>query len=513
MARSDLDRHFHNWFQIPVARIAAAFVATLVLGGTVALARPILGQYWWLVFLFAIGLAILPIVVRQPTHWLFIILALALPFSARFRLTAQGVHDGGAEAAIAPLDFALLALFFLYVMEDLRQGKLKFYNGPVERRLLLFGFVGLLTISNAADASFVLYEVLRVLRMLALVYCIRRFVRGPAEVRLVVYLLAFNVVTQSLLGLAQLALGRSVGLYFLGEADLLWLDTSVEGGVSRVGGTLGHANSMAMFLEMLLPLFFSLAVARNTGLSTRQRLLVMSVFTLGLAVLFMTFSRAGWVSLFVALVLVLLYHFRHLRLSTRQIVVLIAAGFTSLTALVVFWESIYRRLTASSSVSFSFRANLNAIALNMVETHPWLGIGLNNFVLVMANYDDTGLSRWRIAPAHNIYFLTAAETGILGLLAFLWLLIGVFAEGWRGLKSKDPFLAACAAGLLAGLAATLVHGLLGWGWRYDVLHVTFWFLAGCALTVGRLAALQDQAGRPDTAEIIPSPARLGETAP
>jgi O-antigen ligase len=121
-----------------------------------------------------------------------------------------------------------------------------------------------------------------------------------------------------------------------------------------------------------------------------------------------------------------------------------------------------------------------------------------------------------VAPAHNIYFLTVAETGILGLLAFLWLILGVFAEGWRTLKSKDPLLAACAAGLLAGLAATLVHGLLGWGWRYDVLHVTFWFLAGCALSLSTLSARLAPAAHPATTDdpapagTAPAPGRLGE---
>jgi O-antigen ligase len=486
LKRPDLGKILRNLLQRWAFRMATILILGVLVGMAATRTLPMLSEFWWLALFFVGGLAILPAVVRQPTRWLFIILVLALPFSARFRFLSQELHSGGAEAAIAPIDFALLALFGLYILEDLQQGKLRFYNGPVERGLLFFGFVGLLTSFNAAEPGFVLYEVLRVLRMIALIYCIRRFVRSPEAVRLVAYLLAFNVVTQSLLGLAQLALDRSLGLHFLGEADALWLDKTVEGGVSRVGGTLGHANSLAMFLEMLLPLFFSLAVARNTGLSTRQRLLAVAVLALGLATLLMTFSRSSWISLFVALVLVLIYHFRHLRFSTRQLAVLIAGAVASLAASAVFWEPIYRRLTASSSLSFTFRANLNAIATNMVEAHPLLGIGLNNFVFVITKYDDIGITPRHITPAHNVYFLTVAETGFLGLLAFLLLLIGVFVGGWRALKSKDPFLAACAAGLLAGLAAALVHSNLGWLWRYDVVHVTFWFITGYALSIANL---------------------------
>jgi putative inorganic carbon (hco3(-)) transporter len=469
-------------------RIAALLVLSSLLAGALILLWPTLGDAWWVVLLFGAGLALLPVVAVRPTRWGFIVLVLALPFSARLRFGTLALHPGGAEAALAPIDFPLLALLVLYLLEDIRKGKLIFYAGRVERRLLLFGAVGLLSMVNAVDPSLVLYEVIRVLRMIALIYCVKRFVRSRQEVRLVLYLLAFDVVTQSVMGLTQRLLGRSLGLFILGEADALWLDATVQGVVSRVGGTLGHANSMAMFLEMLLPLFFSLAVARHTGLSSRSRWLSVAVFALGLATLILTYSRSSWLAVAVALALVLLYHFRHLRLTRRQAVIVLAAGASSLAGLAIFWDSIYRRLTASAEYSFGFRAKLNGIALNMLEAHPWLGTGLNNFVLSMADYNDIGLAPHRFSPAHNIYLLTAAETGLLGLLAFLWLLLGIFVEGWPTLKSQDRFLAACTAGLFAGLAAALIHSNLGWLWRYDVVHVMFWFAAGYVLAIRRVAA-------------------------
>jgi putative inorganic carbon (HCO3(-)) transporter len=474
--------------QVFAFRIAALLVLSSLLAAALILLWPTLGDSWWMALLFGAGLALLPIVAVRPTRWAFIVLVLALPFSARLRFGSLALHPGGAEAALAPIDFPLLVLLVLYLLEDIRNGQLIFYAGRVERRLLLFGALGLLSIVNAVDPGLVLYEVIRVLRMVALIYCVKRFVRSRQEVRLVLYLLAFDLVTQSAMGLAQRLLGRSLGLFILGEADALWLDTTVQGVISRVGGTLGHANSLAMFLEMLLPLFFSLAVARDTALSPRNRWLSVLAFTLGLSTLILTFSRSSWLAVFVALALVLLYHFRHLRFTRRQAVIIFGAAASSLAGLAIFWDSIYRRLTASAEYSFGFRAKLNGVALDMLEAHPWLGTGLNNFSLSMADYNDIGLPAHRFSPAHNIYLLTAAETGLLGLLAFLWLLLGIFTESWPALKSQDRFLAACAAGLLAGLAAALIHSNLGWLWRYDVVHVMFWFTAGYALAIRRVAA-------------------------
>lgn len=442
----------------------------------------------WLAILALVGLAVIfPWFVKAPERWLFAVLVLSLPFSARLRFGASSLHPGGAEAAIAPLDFPLLALVALYVLKDLKAGKIVFYNGTVERRLLLFGAMGGLSLFNAVDPSFVVYEILRIVKIILLIYCTKRFVRGYREVTLVLYLLVFDVFSQSILGLMQLALGRSLGLFILGEADALWLDISVEGAVSRVGGTLGHANAMALFLEMTLPLIFSLALTKGIIISASRRFFFLATFVLGVMALVFTFSRSAWVSLFAALILVLLFYLRHLRLTVGQSIIIGAGGMTSLSALVALREPILRRLFASSSASFTFRENLITIALNMLRRHPWLGVGLNNFVLVMANYDTTGLTERRLTPVHNLYFLTAAETGILGLAAFLWLLIGVFAESWQTLRAKEPLLTSCVVGILAGLAAALIHSNLGWLWRYDVDHMAFWFLVAFALAIKNLA--------------------------
>jgi O-antigen ligase len=281
-------------------------------------------------------------------------------------------------------------------------------------------------------------------------------------------------------------LGRSLGLFILGEADALWLDTDAAGAVSRVGGTLGHANSLAMFLEMQLPIVLSLSIARDVAIGNRNRVLLLSAFVLGSITLAMTFSRSAWLSLAVAAVLVFIFHFRDLKLTVRQLVLGGSAGIVAMAGLVLLRDPIVRRLEASTSASFTFRSNLIVISQNMIKQHPWLGIGLNNFTLVMNEYDTIGFTDWRVTPVHNLFFLTAAETGIVGLIAFLWLLVGVFSEGWKILRTKVPFLTSLTAGILAGLIAALVHSNLGWLWRYDVVYIQFWFLVGYMLSFKNL---------------------------
>ena len=57
----------------------------------------------------------------------------------------------------------------------------------------------------------------------------------------------------------------------------------------------------------------------------------------------------------------------------------------------------------------------------MWRDHPVLGVGVGNYPIAYARYS---LPKWRMAlgHAHNYYLNIAAETGLLGLLAYcmLW---------------------------------------------------------------------------------------------
>ncbi|PIY75070.1 MAG: hypothetical protein COY85_01340 [Candidatus Portnoybacteria bacterium CG_4_10_14_0_8_um_filter_40_50] len=69
-----------------------------------------------------------------------------------------------------------------------------------------------------------------------------------------------------------------------------------------------------------------------------------------------------------------------------------------------------------------------------------MGIGQGNFVWTFTNL---GLfENWVYQPVHNIYLLIAAETGILGLFAFLWFLFKIMRSVYlerKAIKDKLAF--------------------------------------------------------------------------
>jgi putative inorganic carbon (HCO3(-)) transporter len=103
-------------------------------------------------------------------------------------------------------------------------------------------------------------------------------------------------------------------------------------------------------------------------------------------------------------------------------------------------------------------------ALGMLSDHPLLGVGIGNYVPVYAGY---ALPGWKdpLGHAHNYYLHVAAETGLLGLGAYLLLIFACFWQGWRALRGESGQRQGVVLGILGVLTAFAVHSL------FDNLYV------------------------------------------
>jgi O-antigen ligase len=127
------------------------------------------------------------------------------------------------------------------------------------------------------------------------------------------------------------------------------------------------------------------------------------------------------------------------------------------------------------------------VAFNMIRDQPLFGVGMNNFMTVARQYDNTPeqiSSQWN-APVHNLFLFTASETGLIGLGSFLFFLLAVVRALYPALRSPDPFVSSIGLGLLMGLLAFFAHTQVDYSnWPSFGL---LWFLLGLAVSVGRLA--------------------------
>lgn len=128
----------------------------------------------------------------------------------------------------------------------------------------------------------------------------------------------------------------------------------------------------------------------------------------------------------------------------------------------------------------------------IIKVNPLFGLGPSNYYFFTPFYKILGYSV--NFNSHNNYIDIVAQVGLLGLFAYLWIILEVFLSGWRtrALLVKKNFEYAFVYSALGGIIGILIAGMFGdWvipfvynvgmeGFRASVLG---WFFMGALVFV------------------------------
>ncbi|MGD0196616.1 MAG: O-antigen ligase family protein [Solirubrobacteraceae bacterium] len=181
----------------------------------------------------------------------------------------------------------------------------------------------------------------------------------------------------------------------------------------------------------------------------------MPVLLVGLG---LTASRGAVVSLGVGIVVIVLM----VSTTSGRAVALSRIAALLLIALVAFQflpSNVTSRLTnftagekTRSSYAIEIRLQLAQGAEQVIAAHPWLGVGVGNYVAGSAAQGD------QVTDPHDVILLEAAEGGYLFAASFIAMILGLWLVLWR-LREVRLALAAAAV-----LLATFAHGLVDVYW-------------------------------------------------
>ncbi|MER2598349.1 MAG: O-antigen ligase family protein [Caldilineales bacterium] len=430
----------------------------------------------WSVTLLVVAAVALLISTRP---WLGLLgLALVAPWAPWRPFTVGGLPLDAA-------DLALLATLTAWLLHSLAQRQLVIPRAPLTWPLLLW--LGALAVALAGAQSYRegLPELVKWVQVL-LVYWLCAALLTPARARWLMAALLLSAAAQALLGVGQFVTGSGPEPFVL------------PGGFMRASGTFRQPNPYAGYLGLAAPVAFSLALAagsRRRGRAVWPLLLLASAAALIALGLVVSWSRGAWLAFAAAMPVVLLLHARRAVLPVLALLLLgglavaIAAALGLLPAAVVNRISdlqSYFGLVDVSRVEVT-DANFSVLervahwqaALAMWRDHLWLGVGLGNYAV---SYPTYHLPRWQeaLGHAHNIYLNVAAESGLLGLLAYLGVGAASFWQALRAVAAEDRWRAAAGIGVLGALIAAGVHNL------FDNLWVQHIYLLP-ALLLGVLA--------------------------
>ena len=188
----------------------------------------------------------------------------------------------------------------------------------------------------------------------------------------------------------------------------------------------------------------------------------------------LTFSRGGLLAL-IALVLLAFVTVRNWPFR----IAVVAGGFA---AGVIIWnlpllgQRIRQSLKPGSGTLFT-RERIWVQTVKMLHDHPIFGAGLNGYQTVMAPYRAADPNSVPEPYPHNIALTSYTELGVLGLVAFAWILIGLLVQPWLAFAKSEGMARAILWGTGAAFFMIAVHGLVDSPYWKNDLSVEFWLLA------------------------------------
>jgi O-antigen ligase len=226
------------------------------------------------------------------------------------------------------------------------------------------------------------------------------------------------------------------------------------------------ANAVALYVVPLVGLALGLVV-HSTRPFERWSAGVFAVAAAAITAL--SFSRGGYIALAAVVFGAALSHRRRWVLLGAAAVVL--AAFAAV-------PPIFRRIDIELHNVYGntvqSRIDLWTAAIKLLQHRPLFGAGLSGFQERAAPYYTHIHTQANFIDPHNIVLNFWVETGLLGLIAFAWIMLTAFRLCWRGWRGENADWRPYQLGVLLALVAVVVHGMVDVPYFKNDLSLEFW---------------------------------------
>ena len=335
--------------------------------------------------------------------------------------------------------------------------------------LMCIGGAFVTSLSSRLSLRFFLFHAMAFLLVLLVVSSVQKV----EQLRLVIALAVCGITVAALYGCYQ----SYVGVEVVASQQDMTLNYGMPG---RVYSFFDNPNNFAELLVMLIPLDFALFLGAK---GWRGRLWSAAALIPCVAAIGFTYSRSGWIGLALAVMVFIALE------NWRLIPVMAVAGVCAIPFLP---ETIYNRILTIGNMkdsSTSYRFAIYDASATLMKDYWYRGVGLGTDVMQRT---------FRAYPAmfdgsfpihtHNNYLQMWGETGILGLISYLAVLLYGLKSGVKAYyQTMDRQVRHILAAALGAFCGILVIGVAEYTWFYPRNMFIYWFLFGVIMTCVKLS--------------------------
>lgn len=387
-------------------------------------------------------------------------------------------HDYWSNSYAVLAVFGLFGIYLLLAAAGKREAPSPRALGLPFLLFVLSCFISLIFTTDMADSLRIL---MFFLAAFVLAYMVSAELSTVARLRSLMRWLYAAVMVTAAYAVVQRIMGVEV------NASLTDLALN-EGVPGRVYSTLDNSNNYAEFLVLFTPLCAAWAINLK---DVRARFVFSCALALPMLALIMTYSRSGWLSFMLA-VLVFVYY------TDRR---LIPVGFVACLLLIPFLpDSIVTRFLTifnSADSSASYRIIVWRGVLLMLCDYGLTGIGLGPYTFDNV-YPAYAITEKAALVAHSqmLYLDLIIELGALGFIAFMWYMFRTMKDSAFAVcrcRNRAPEVRGAVLAGLAAFCGMAVFSFFEYIWFYPRILFGFFILLGIVLGAMKLCRADSEA--------------------
>ena len=383
--------------------------------------------------------------------------------------------------SIAMTNIGICLAIIFWLIKKVLNKDWRLSRTPVNAFLFLLILISLFSMINSIKISSSIGGMQKLFKGLFLFFIIVETINDRKKLRRIIWAALLGLSLVSVDGVFQYLTGKDfirgykfgIGFRYPGQA-----------GLRRLSASTHNPNDLASYLITVIPLLISLALYYFRG---KKRMLLGLVGLMAFFCMFQTYSRGAILGFAIVAILFSIIK-KDKRLAVALLILIIILLFL-LPKPILYWmvsnPNPYDFFIEEGGRRWHWQA-----AINMIKTHPFLGIGTNTFSINYERYKIAAdpLTGWY---AHNAYLHVAAEIGLIGLIIFIAMIIAAIRNWWINYKRINTLdLGAISLGIFGAFIGYLVAGLLESNLQYSNLAVLFWSVLGLIMAVNRIKAVQ-----------------------
>ncbi len=365
----------------------------------------------------------------------------------------------------------VLYSFMAMVIKLICDDDAKFVRTPLDLPIILFGVVLVISAITSFAVANSLMVVMVYLAFMTSYFLLTNTIKTKKQLYALISSLMIAALFVAVYGIYQHIFGFPEGA--------TWIDSDMFSDIeTRVVSTFENPNVLGEYLLLMIPIGMALIWSAPKWYNKGLNLCLTGALAL---CMIYTYSRGNWLGLIFAAFLFLVFYDRRF-IWLGAILLLFSPMFLPETILNRFLS-----IGDTTDTSTSYRVYIWFGTFALLKNYWFCGIGPGPeaFSLIYPHYSYAGI----VAPhAHNLYLQIMVEDGILGVIAFAFMIILYFKDAISTyLKTTDKNLKAIIIGLASGMFGFLIQGLFDNVWYNYRIVLMFFIIVGITAAAANIS--------------------------